>query len=124
MGRRYIYEDVLVRGTNYRGSDPENCITLITDQSRKTKATAKLVPEPSNKTDKHAMAVYVDVIEKTGFVKTVNHTFHIGYLPKRMAYAVSMREQKGEFVDVELIEASKDEDSEYPHTFIVDVYVD
>lgn len=120
---KLIYDDVLVVGTSYREENVLAAWNLLNETERKfTKIAAVIYPEPDNKVDKHAMAVHINVSEKLGFLKSRSHEFHIGYLPRNMAYACSKREKEGEIVDAALNSFSYDPDEEYKFNIAIDVY--
>lgn len=119
-----IYSDVTVRGTNYR---LDNCRAVFKfahkyQHKKGIKTSVVCKNEPTDE-DPYPQAVYI-ALEYPGIWGVNARLYHVGYLPRKMAYALRperLRERGIDGFTLELVDADYDPDEDYPFEFIVDV---
>lgn len=117
-----IYTDVCVVGSHHREDECENFLEAINSMKiGKDRLGAFLVPDPDNEYDSNALKIRAFVTKKSLFGGGTK-TYHIGFVPKRMAYAITKNHNYPEKLFVKLLEFNYNPDDEYPIAIIIDIF--
>jgi len=117
-----IYTDMCVAGSHHREDQCENFLEAINNMKMsKDRLGAFLVPDPDNEYDSNALKVR-GFVTKKGFLSSGTRTYHIGFVPRRMAYTITKEYPKPGELFVKLLEFNYNPDDEYPIAIIIDIF--
>lgn len=116
-----LYDDVCVVGSHRRMRECEKFLEALTKMRMgKDRAGAFLVAEPENEYDENAIKVRGFVTKKR-FAGGGTKTYHIGYIPKSMAYSITKNYDDAGKLFVKLLEFNHNPKREYPISIIIDI---
>jgi len=117
-----IYKDVCVMGSHHRQDECEKFLEAIDGMKLgKDRLGAFLVPDPDNKHDSNALKVR-GFVTKKGFFDNSTRTFHIGFVPRRMAFKLTKEYSEPGKLFPKLLEFNYNPDDEYPIAIIFDIF--